>query len=157
MRTKSSLEERFWAKVDVRSEDECWEWKASKGKWLYGNFRIDSKTFLAHRVAYMLKNGEIPSEMLVCHSCDNPGCCNPKHLWLGTNYDNMQDMFKKGRRPAAKGSRNGSAKLKEEDVLQIRNMRSQGCTCTDISKIYGVSIGTISHIATGRNWKGLER
>ena len=87
--------ERFWNKVD--KTDDCWNWTASKNIQGYGYFRFDGKMRKAHRMAWLLVNGEIPDGMCVCHTCDNPGCVNPIHLWLGTNQDNMDDMNNKGR------------------------------------------------------------
>ena len=87
--------ERFWAKVDKSGD--CWLWTASKTKEGYGYFRFDGAMRKAHRMSWLLTNGEIPEGMLVCHTCDNPSCVNPKHLWLGTNRDNMDDMNAKGR------------------------------------------------------------
>lgn len=92
--------ERFWNKVDKSGD--CWLWTASKTHQGYGYFRFDGKMCKAHRMAWLLVNGEIPNEMLVCHSCDNPSCVNPEHLWLGTNQENMDDMNKKGRHALTK-------------------------------------------------------
>ncbi len=81
----------------VKKEECCWTWTGSLGKWGYGHFRVDSKTMLAHRVSWMLHNGEIPNGLFVCHHCDNPKCVNPEHLFLGTHQDNIDDMMSKGR------------------------------------------------------------
>lgn len=86
-------EQRFWSKVDRRGPDECWPWLAAKSATRYGVF---DKT-RAHRVAYALTHGLIPEGRIVCHRCDNPPCCNPAHLWLGTPKDNTADMVAKGR------------------------------------------------------------
>lgn len=97
------LRTRFWAKVNVQSPEECWEWQGSKrgGNRTpipYGEIRVsNTKTLRAHRVAYELSVGPIPDGMSICHSCDNPLCVNPNHLWAGTHKDNMRDMAQKGR------------------------------------------------------------
>jgi len=90
------MEERFWAKVD--RTDDCWLWTACRTTHGYGQFRPErSRGAQAHRVAWELTNGPIPAGMLVLHRCDNPPCVNPAHLFLGTQSDNMRDMYAKGR------------------------------------------------------------
>lgn len=93
------VEELFWAKVDVQGEDDCWEWQGSRtDKNGYGLFSLSSSTMRAHRVAWELWNAEpIPEGMSACHSCDNPPCVNPEHIWLGTSADNNRDRDAKGR------------------------------------------------------------
>lgn len=88
---------RFWEKVAIRGADDCWEWEASRNPWGYGQFRIGSKIFTTSRVAFALVKQREPGDLLVCHSCDNPSCCNPAHLWLGTDADNNRDRSEKGR------------------------------------------------------------
>jgi HNH endonuclease len=83
----------FWCQVDIGNADDCWEWLKTKGKNIYGSFHGES----SNRLAYRLHNDldEIPKGLIVCHSCDNKSCCNPKHLWLGTYRDNAIDFVKK--------------------------------------------------------------
>lgn len=88
---------RFWDKVDIKGPEECWIWKASVKSNRYGQFRFNKKNTGAHRVAYILTHGEFDNNLDVCHTCDNPPCVNPNHLWLGTTRDNILDMTKKGR------------------------------------------------------------
>jgi len=116
----------FWKKVDIKSENECWEWNACKNKHGYGQFKIDKKLYGSHRISWILTNGDIPEDdnycktLFVCHSCDNPGCVNPNHLFLGTNKDNMKDMINKNRLINSPGIKNGNHKLTEQQVLEIR-------------------------------------
>ncbi len=92
------LEERFWSKVDVRGEDECWNWQAAKDERGYGRVGTEpGSVALSHRMAYQLHTGLAAEGKFVCHRCDNPSCCNPKHLFIGTPLDNNRDMYAKGR------------------------------------------------------------
>lgn len=94
---RSTPADRFWERV--QKTDDCWLWTGSTDKDGYGWFWVDGKTATAHRFSYALHNdGAIPDGLYVCHSCDNPPCVNPDHLWLGTNQDNMDDCARKGRR-----------------------------------------------------------
>jgi len=95
--------EYFWSKVDIRGKDECWNWTAGKLPTGYGLFYRKGHSKFTHRIAWEFVNGIIPDGMLVCHHCDNPACCNPAHLFLGTDFDNMSDMIKKGRDRHLKG------------------------------------------------------
>ena len=87
----------FWSKVDVQGPDDCWLWKQSTDRHGYGQTGHDGLHWSAHRLAWQLSNGPIPDGLFVLHHCDNPPCCNPAHLFLGTQADNMADMVSKGR------------------------------------------------------------
>ena len=92
---------RFWEGVDIQGFDDCWEWVGARYPQGYGRIHrwgTDNRNSYTHRVAWELVNGTIPDGMCVCHHCDNPPCCNPRHLFLGTQNDNIQDSIKKGRR-----------------------------------------------------------
>lgn len=90
---------RFWAKVKRGTAEECWPWTGSKLKTGYGQLRENGKMIRAHRVSWELSRGPIPEGMNVCHHCDNPPCCNPDHLFIGTHLDNTRDKMHKGRYP----------------------------------------------------------
>jgi hypothetical protein len=98
------VEERFWSKIDKKGENDCWLWTAGRDGVGYGQFKPRSYVRVgAHRFAYELTHGEIPSGLFVCHTCDNRLCCNPKHLFLGAAKDNQQDMARKGRGTKGRG------------------------------------------------------
>ncbi len=92
-----TLADRLWSNVSIGEPDECWQWTASTDKDGYGKIRRGDKHDRAHRVAYELSTGPIPDGLFVCHSCDNPGCVNPGHFFLGTSLDNNRDRARKGR------------------------------------------------------------
>ena len=148
-----SAKDRFWQKVHAPSEDECWEWLGAKHhQWKYGNFFYEGSIQAAHRVSWKIHYGEIPDGLVVCHKCDNPPCVNPRHLFLGTIFDNNADRQKKGRSARNLGRKNGRAKLSQEQVVEIRESRRQGVSGAELGRIYGVSKETIYHICSGMIW-----
>ncbi len=148
--------DRFWNKVDTRDKEECWNWQGaiqaiqSKG---YGSVGISKgKTALTHRVAYEISTGEIPKGKMVLHKCDNRGCVNPNHLYLGTHQDNMKDMVERDRQ--ARGERNGRSRLTNEDVKNIRrNYGTGNHTQKQVADQFGVSISSIRKILSEEYWK----
>lgn len=106
--SRRSILPRFWRFVEKRGENECWFWKGATQHSGHGQFSVDWKMVPAHRVAYELLIGPIPEGMFVLHSCDVPGCVNPKHLRIGTQRDNIKDASAKHR--LATGTRHGSYK-----------------------------------------------
>lgn len=93
----TSLKDAFLRHAKESTPIECWEWQGAISAKGYGRLTYNQKRLSAHRVAYELYRGEIPNGFLVCHLCDNPRCCNPHHLWLGTAKENTQDAIAKGR------------------------------------------------------------
>jgi len=150
-----TLEERFWEKVDTSGgADVCWPWKASKARGGYGKFGSGrSKIISAHRLAYELVKGAIPEGLDVLHDCDFPPCCNPGHLWAGTNLDNQHDAIAKGR--TATGERNGRAKLTEVQVREVRRLCNEGHTQSETGQLVGVNPTAISKIMCGETWKNI--
>ena len=95
---KTDISIRFWARVKKNEPGKCWPWDAPRSQdGNYGTMYVDGKHRMAHRIAWALTKGPIPSGLDVLHHCDNPPCCNPDHLFVGTRSDNMQDMVRKGR------------------------------------------------------------
>lgn len=137
----------------VEQKDGCWFWQAGEDKNGYGLMRVDGKTQRIHRVVYTLTKGEIPNGLHVLHSCDQPGCVNPEHLYLGTHQRNMTDMVEKGRSHKPIGSKNGRAKLTWEKVCEIRAACAAGEHPATVGKRYDTPRGTIYNIIAGRSWQ----
>lgn len=158
-----TLRQRFEAKVDRSGgPDACHPWTASRQKRGYGFFAVRRKNQLAHRVAFQLSTAPIPDGLCVLHDCDNPRCCNPKHLFLGTHKDNMRDMVRKGRqgRPpgppigSRAGERSAWNKLTNHDVVAIRELRGREPQRATAHR-FGVSQGAVSMIQNKKRWSHL--
>lgn len=146
-RSMNKLRNRFWSKVQVGRDDECWLWLAAKTRSNRGVFRVFGLQVSAPRVAYALYYGRWP-ELYVLHSCDNPACVNPSHLREGSQFENMQDMRKKGRQNYV-----GSHKVSLEDVKKIRSLRKEGKKLREIAQLYNLSLSGISRICSMSRWK----
>lgn len=148
------FKKRFMSKVDKTSS--CWLWTASVFK-TSGRARttLGTRSVVASRVSYVLHKGKI-KDKLVLHKCDNVLCVNPKHLFLGTNKDNTQDMIKKGRKYLAQGNLNWSTKLTETKVRQIRRLHKQGYGYTYLSKKFEVSHSNIGLIIRRVTWHHIK-
>lgn len=148
---------RFLAYVmNTRNPDECWLWLSNIDKDGYGTFWLNGKTVKAHRIAYILKYCVDPGELFVCHHCDNPPCCNPRHLFLGTPRDNQQDSVRKGRLNSQQGECGHNAKLTNEDVKEIRQLLASGIVQRVIAKQFNITQSTISAINTKKNWSKIQ-
>ena len=157
METKDELLERFWSKVNILSEDECWEWKAGINSTGRGIFKINGKSIHAHRMAWILTNGEIPNGMFICHHCDNGKCMNPKHLFVGTPADNVHDMINKGRKITLHGEDDPKSKLTEKQVIEIKQLYiPYKFTQYKLAEMYNVSRSAIESIICGYNWQHLD-
>lgn len=150
-----SPEQRFWAQITKRGPDECWVWTGHTCKGGYGHLGIGKKQVLTHRFSWVLHNGSIPAGDNVLHRCDNPPCCNPNHLWLGSSLDNNQDRAAKGRNREQGGERNSHSVLNQHDVKLIRELREAGALQREIAARFGVHRVTISDILSGRTWAGV--
>lgn len=146
---------RFWNKVCKSGKDSCWPWKGAREFLGYGRFQSGGKRWKAHRYAYFLTHGPIKDGKCVCHHCDNPPCCNPDHLFLGTHQDNMADMFRKNRRKTPRGEDSATHKLTESTVKEILKDRRSGMSQPALSRKYSIPEPTIAHITQGTNWAHL--
>ena len=147
--------ERYQEKVDVHGEDECWEWKAYRTREGYGQLWLNGNATCAHRLAWELANGPIPEGLCVLHHCDNPGCVNPSHLFLGTRIDNNHDRDEKGRTPH--GAKNGRARLTREEAREIRRLYESGeYSQRELGERFGVSQQHVSGIARRKHWAWLN-
>jgi hypothetical protein len=159
--------ERFWSKVHRPTDaDSCWIWHGTTDQQGYGLFTVCRRMLKAHRVSYFLATGTDPAAMLVCHTCDNPPCVNPSHLFLGTAGDNLSDCISKGRfvngRPRAhpetivRGERCHLAKLTEQKVRELRSLdprpygRDEEIT---VARKYGISRNSLRNVIFRRTWK----
>jgi hypothetical protein len=155
--TKEYISEN--SEIDING---CWVWKKHKNNKGYGYPGFKGKPILAHRLSYLTLVGEIPNNLFVLHTCDNPLCVNPKHLFLGTNQDNMNDKVNKNRQ--AKGENSGRSKLVQREVDEIRTLysaelaeRAKGrgaqLTQRELAKRFRVGGTEINHIVNNKVWR----
>lgn len=154
MNTFELVAERFWSKVNKASETCCWEWQASRNKDGYGIFQLRNRSRNAARVAFELTFGWEPRGECILHTCDNPGCVNPSHLFVGTQADNMKDMAKKGRGfNVPRGERAHMAKLSVSQIKEIRRLYAQGNISQEsIARGFGVNQRNVSCIVRHVTW-----
>jgi HNH endonuclease len=146
----SDLAARFYERVAIEHPSKCWEWTLCRTDRGYGKFSIKGKNHRAHRVAWALWHGrEVPDDLLVLHSCDNPPCCNPYHLRLGTNADNARDAAERQRWRPVKGEQHWNVKLTDEQIAEIRG-RPSSQTGRSLAIEFGVSPMAISRYRSGK-------
>jgi hypothetical protein len=150
-----ALVERFWSKVDKRSDDECWEWTQHRKSSGYGQFVLRKGVFLtASRVALALTIGRpLRQGELACHRCDNPPCCNPAHIFAGTAYDNATDAINKGRANRSHGEKHKSARLTEDIVREIRQLEPVYGLDARLAVEFGISANSIRKVRQGKSWR----
>lgn len=145
-----TIEDRFMSKVIWNGgEDECWTWEGARSSGRYGSFRVGGRggrVAKTHRLSWELFIGPIPDGLHVLHTCDNPPCVNPAHLWLGTHADNMADMKAKGR------GNWGSHRLTAGEVDEIRLLRAEGTTQKGLAVRFGIDPSCISRIVNRKTW-----
>jgi HNH endonuclease len=149
---------RFWTKVDIRRNNECWPWKAAKIQG-YGIFAVTRALDIrAHRMAFHLTYGRFNPAKLVAHRCDFKACCNPLHLFLTNPKGNMDDMWAKGRaKPTGvRGEKNVNAKLTKQQVKHIRRAPKIYGLPKLLAKKFGVHPQTVYCVIWGLTWKGVQ-
>jgi len=158
--------ERFWRRVSIGDSSECWLWTGATTKG-YGvcTWGHNLKAY-AHRKAYEFAFGPIPEGLLICHHCDTPLCCNPRHLFVGTQHDNMADCAHKGRNHSGsdcwqvhhpgripRGERHANRVLTEMVVLEMRRLYGEGVPQCKLATRFGVTRGTVWTIVHRKAWK----
>ena len=161
-RTTTPVVDRVLEKIVRIPFSGCWVFMGATNDFGYGIVGTGGRgapNDRAHRITYRHFCGEIPNGMFVCHRCDVPSCCNPDHLFLGTNQDNVRDMISKGRNsppprnPHVVGSVHPGSKLTEDQVVHIREAYSKGVKQKDLAQQYGVAHQTISKVVNNRRFK----
>jgi hypothetical protein len=155
---RSGSVERFWARVDKsRGPSECWPWMGSRGRGKMGHGCAwwDGRSVSTHRLAWELTFGPIPAGegyhgTCICHRCDNPPCCNPAHLFVGSNADNVRDRDLKGR------TTHGRGKVTPEQVIEIRRRAALGESMRALGRAFGISHPAVSEIVSGATWRLLR-
>lgn len=143
--------EDFWYGVQISGPDECWTWKGATTRGGYGHLKYQLGWVYSHRLAWELTQGSVPSGLKVLHRCDNRPCCNPNHLFVGTQAVNVEDMVAKGRQQRGEGHYRSS--LTASDVVRIRSLHADRIPMSAIAKAYEVGKKTIEAIVYRKTWK----
>ena len=132
----------------------CWNWTGSLNTWLYGQIKVKRKNVLVHRFIYKYIHNSIPEDKpLVLHQCDNPKCCNPMHLYAGTNQDNSNDKIQRNRTNYQHGEQNKNSKLTKKQVIEIRTSKE---TQIVLAKRFSTSRTNIGSIQRRQTWKHIK-
>lgn len=140
--------QRFMNFISPEPNSGCWLWDSAYVDHRYGVMWLEGGNKYAHRISFMLHNGDIPAGMHVCHKCDNPACVNPDHLFLGNAKDNTQDCIRKKRK--------AGQTLTVEQVSEIKRRLKNGEKQTALVKEYGTTLKAIGAIARGTSWRNVE-
>lgn len=133
----------------------CWLWQKCCQSNGYGIIRVKGKNIKTHRLSYSIFKGEIPKGQIIRHICDIKKCCNPDHLILGTQQDNVNDREFRNR--GAKGSKSPNTILKEKDIIDILKMHKNGYNGVKISKKYNIHKNSVYNILNGKTWRHVAR
>jgi len=151
--SNKTLKQRFEEKYIIKDKS-CWEWIGSLSNNMYGSFWNGDTYVGAHRMSYELYKEDIPKDMCVLHTCDNPRCVNPDHLWIGTREDNNKDRSNKNRNADMQGEKHPQAKLTEQDIKEIRLLNSMKCFMQrEIGEIYNITNKHVNNIVKFKIWK----
>jgi len=144
---RKNVKNNFWLLVNISNDDDCWLWKGNIGSRGYGRYAPKHGVRIgAHRLAYIYTHGKIPPGMFVCHTCDNPLCCNPRHLFIGTHRDNILDMTRK--------ERGNTVKLTASQVAKMRHLYNSGAMDkVQLAQEYKVDPSTVYAAITRRTWR----
>jgi hypothetical protein len=152
--SKPNTQETIWTSIAKGPSDECWPFLGHRNSKGYGRVSYNGKHWLIHRLIWFFIYGSVPeygdSDQEIRHSCDNPPCCNPHHLLLGSHRDNMSDCSTRARIVSLKGEVHSQAKLTEQDVLSIRNSIESHSA---LARKYNVHKSNISLITTRKHWR----
>jgi len=157
--------EVLWSKVDIKSPDDCWEWKGWIGAGGYGRTQINGMSYYAHRVIFDLANPNTitlagpknPKAFgFLMHTCDNPPCCNPKHLVVGDHKKNMEDKVSKGRSADFSGDKGPRCKLTMDQVRQARQMKQNGISTKKLAELFNISLASMKSLIRGDSYKEQE-
>jgi hypothetical protein len=149
--------DKFWSGVAKAGDDDCWLWTLGKDGKGYGGIGIQGRSLRCHKIAYLLVKGDIPAGLQVRHECDNPPCCNPAHLILGTHKQNMEDMAARGRVGTLHGDRNPKAKLTAEQVQELLVLRQLGALQRELAARFNISQPVVKKIIHGDAYKNVPR
>ena len=150
-----SIEERFEKSKQIDPTTNCHNFLGFRDRNGYGRIKYKNRGYAAHRLFWIIKNGELTSEQHILHHCDNPSCFNLEHLFVGSNSDNVADKVFKNRQyhpPKGKDHHRSMAKLSETQVMEIKNLLNRGYSQADIHRDFKISRGVVSDIALGKTW-----
>jgi hypothetical protein len=157
MKISVELVERFHEKWKLNKRSGCWEWTASVAGKGYGQIKLpgERRQIYAHRLSYLIHYGHLADDLLICHTCDNPKCVKPSHLFVGTPADNLQDMKAKDRH--LHGTRNKKSKLSDDQVRHAHRLSAEGMSQGKIAKVLNVAQSTVFKLLKGDRYQGIYR